>query len=114
MPKYIKKSDEQFIKKSLEELKEQLDRIMEYIQENPWQKMDTNVRSEEFKFQTSLFDSHTKWLKAYLELSGVFEFYEEAMKNQEKESNVRQGHTENSMIAHYKSGELHNMLKNLD
>ena len=68
----VNKEEVEFIDNSLKELKIQLERIMEYIKENPWTAMTNDTKSDEFKFQTELFNNHTKWMKAYLELSGIY------------------------------------------
>lgn len=99
-----------FIDNSLKELKVQLDRIMEYIKENPWTAMDNNVKSDEFKFQTELFNNHTKWMKSYLELSGVYEFYNEAQKESNKGRNVRQGHEDNPVMDIIKNDDIDSLL----
>ena len=106
----VHKEELEFINKSLAELKVQLERIMVYIQENPWTAMDNNVKSDEFKFQTELFNNHTKWMKSYLELAGVYEFYNEAQKEKSKSSQIREGHFENPIMDILKGGNLDDLL----
>lgn len=106
----VSKEELAFINESLKELKVQLDRIMEYIKENPWTAMDTNVKSDEFKFQTELFNNHTKWMKSYLELSGVYDFYNEAMKESKKDTSIRQGHIDNPVMDIIKNDNIDSLL----
>lgn len=109
----VHKEELEFINNSLSELRVQLDRIMEYIKTNPWTAMDNNVKSDEFKFQTELFNNHTKWMKSYLELSGVYEFYNEAQKEKSKSSNIREGHIDNPTMDFLKDGSLDSMLDDI-
>ena len=106
----VNREELRFIDESLKELKVQLDRIMVYIKENPWTAMDTNVKSDEFKFQTELFNNHTKWMKSYLELSGVYDFYNEAQKESSKESSIRQGHIDNPVMDMLKNDNIDELL----
>lgn len=110
----VNKDELKFIDESLKELKVQLDRIMEYIKENPWTAMDTNVKSDEFKFQTELFNNHTKWMKAYLDLSGVYEFYNEAQKESVKDSSIRQGHIDNPVMDMLKNDNIDSLLEDYE
>lgn len=98
----------EFVEKSLKELKIQLDRIIHYIQENPWTAMDTNTKSTEFKFQTELFNNHTKWMNSYLELSGIYDFYTENNKKEEKQ--IRKGYEENITMDILKGGNLDELI----
>lgn len=109
----VHKEELTFINESLVELRVQLDRIMEYIKDNPWTAMDNNVKSDEFKFQTELFNNHTKWMKSYLELSGVYEFYNEAQKENAKSSNIREGHFDNPVMDIIKDGNIDNLLDDI-
>lgn len=110
----VNRDELKFIDESLKELKVQLERIMEYIKENPWTAMDSNVKSEEFKFQTELFNNHTKWMKSYLELSGVFEFYNEAQKETDKQSSIRQGHIDNQVMDFIKNDNIDELLNSYE
>lgn len=102
-------SDEvDFVEKSLTELKTQLDRITEYIAQNPWTAMDNDTKSAEFKFQTELFNNHTKWMKSYLELSGIFDFYTENNKKEERQ--IRKGYDENITMDILKSGDIESLI----
>lgn len=99
-----------FIEKSLQELKTQLDRIIHYIEENPWTAMDNpNTKSAEFKFQTELFNNHTKWMNSYLQLSGIYDFYVENNKKEEKQ--IRKGYDENITMDILKGGNLDDLIE---
>lgn len=106
----VSKDEIAFIEDSLKELKSQLERIMEYIRENPWTAMDNNTKSAEFKFQSELFNNHTKWMKEYLELSGVYDFYNEALKESKKDSSIRQGHIDNPVMDIIKNDNIDSLL----
>jgi len=111
--KKITKEELDFVNSSLKEFKEQLERIMEYIKDNPWTAMSNDTKSDEFKFQTALFDKYTQWMKSYLELSGVYDFYIEAQNKEKDKTNVRQGTNENPIMQFLKSGEVEDVLNNL-
>ena len=111
--KKITKEELDFVNSSLKEFKEQLERIMEYIKDNPWTVMSNDTKSDEFKFQTALFDKYNQWMKSYLELSGVYDFYIEAQNKEKDKTNVRQGTNENPIMQFLKSGEVEDVLNNL-
>lgn len=53
--KKITKEELDFVNSSLKEFKEQLERIMEYIKDNPWTAMSNDTKSDEFKVSDSSF-----------------------------------------------------------
>ena len=110
----VNKEEVEFIDNSLKELKIQLERIMEYIKENTWTAMTNDTKSDEFKFQTELFNNHTKWMKAYLELSGIFDFYLEAQKELKKDSSIRQGHIDNPVMDIIKNNNIDELLEDIE
>lgn len=99
------KNELEFIEESLMDLKTQIDNIKLYLETNVWTNLeDERKRKSEFKFQADLYDKYIVWLKSYIELTGIIDFYNE--NNKEKEDKLRKGFKGNELMDMIKAGDL--------
>lgn len=101
-----KDSELEFIEEALIDLKVQIDNIKTYLDTNPWINItdDENKQQREFKFQANLYDKYNVWLEKYMQLTGIIDFYNEAMKEETDE--LRKGFTENHLMEQLKEGKV--------
>ena len=85
----VKDEDVDLVESNLNMIKEQADKVRDYIMKNDWTNLPQNMKAAEFELQSDMTNQLVSWNEAYMRGCGIIDIFE---RQQNKGSGLRKGY----------------------